>query len=741
MPRAQVMWSVLAVCLLTCGCENSTPEAKAPQDDHAGHSHDESGTPGGADAAKQRSERPQLTVLEGVDSWEGTWVFAPTMMRASRFLWLLRLNQDDQGKWTIEDLANEPLMGKITATDVKITDNQIRLEAKVDNPKAQIKTAKISFEGTLKDGRVFGNVTIGEPPQPIPARLIPTDVESLEEYADFRPEPGMQEFDKASREPDPSHGLWRVAKSMPKSPLALDIYGSLFSQIEKWNFSEEEVRAASTDFSTAAEYWGTRLQGQMEIDAGLALGKARKFISLAEEFLDSGEAHSPKGSPFIELKLKTGRVNTRIARGLVNIRGKDDDAAAAASTDLQSLLKDQPYQPELLLSLAEYMQKTKQIDEAISYYLTLVALPGLEQMALGTRLGAPADDQLPHAALAALWKEKHGSPDGLEAALAEAYDRELTAIQAKIREAATELPAADAGNRTLLVEFFTGAACQPCVATDLALETVLADVPKTEAILLTYHQHLPGPDPLTSSDSEGRGKFYNLQGTPSVFMNGAPIEKLGGPFYPAFIEQNYHTLRSPIDFFLKTSTEVTIEPTAEVVEGKLNVKVAVNGVPEDLMSKVRLRLAIAEDKIDFHAPNGVRRHHMVVRTMLGGVGGKAANKNKVLEYSISMPLAVLKSQQMTYLVQFEHGRRLRFPTKPVDLKPLHLVAFVQNDTTREVLQAAATPVLGELEYPEMRFETPGETPESPPSSEGKDPEETSTEKPAAEESSTEKPAT
>ena len=149
---------------------------------------------------------------------------------------------------------------------------------------------------------MWGTAVMGEPTPPIPARLIPTDAETLADEADSRPEVGQAPFDEATRQPDPAHGLWKAAKANPASPVALEVYGSLFSQIEKWNFTEEEARAAAMDFAKATEHWGARLQGQMEVDAGLSLAKVRKFIDLAEEFLNAGEGRAPKDSPLVRLK-------------------------------------------------------------------------------------------------------------------------------------------------------------------------------------------------------------------------------------------------------------------------------------------------------------------------------------------------------------------------------------------------------------------------------------------------------
>ncbi len=67
---------------------------------------------------------------------------------------------------------------------------------------------------------------------------------------------------------------------------------------------------------------------------------------------------------------------------------------------------------------------------------------------------------------------------------------------------------------------------------------------------------------------------------------------------------------------------------------------------------------------------------------------------------------------MDYLAAIEEGFNYEFTVKPLALDKLHLVAFVQDDSTREVLQAAAIPVTGKLEnlnVPQPKTPTQKET--------------------------------
>ncbi|MBO0696929.1 MAG: hypothetical protein J2P46_00915, partial [Zavarzinella sp.] len=87
-------------------------------------------------------------------------------------------------------------------------------------------------------------------------------------------------------------------------------------------------------------------------------------------------------------------------------------------------------------------------------------------------------------------------------------------------------------DRAVLVELFTGAECEPCVAVDLAVDALGRTYKPTDVVLLRYHQHIPGPDPLVSKDGAARMDFYNKKddekATPQVFISGKAGEAGGG---------------------------------------------------------------------------------------------------------------------------------------------------------------------------------------------------------------------
>ena len=172
-------------------------------------------------------------------------------------------------------------------------------------------------------------------------------------------------------------------------------------------------------------------------------------------------------------------------------------------------------------------------------------------------------------------------------------------------------------------------------------------------------------------------------------------------------ENVFNMTRQAIDSQISEKTEISLKLFANTEDGTLNLSAEVEGL-ENPDENLRLRLVLVEDEIYFQAGNGIRKHEMIVRSMPGGVRGIAPQDGK-LHFSKAIKLSDLKQKLMDYLAAFEEGNNFEFPVKPLALDKLHLVAFVQDDSTREVLQAAAIPVTGKLEYPNVpQPETPAQ---------------------------------
>jgi len=248
-------------------------------------------------------------------------------------------------------------------------------------------------------------------------------------------------------------------------------------------------------------------------------------------------------------------------------------------------------------------------------------------------------------------------------------------------------------DRAMLVEVFTGAECPPCVAVDLAFDGLMKAYKPTDVVLLQYHLHIPGPDPLTSPDSVKRVEEYyadQVRGTPTIFIGGKLGEAGGGP--SAAAEKKYSAFRKQIEEGLEKAPGAKLGLTvAKADKGGFTAKATVSDL-DTPGEKVMLRFALAEERIRYTGGNGLRYHHMVVRAMPGGVKGFPLTK-KTGEQTVTFDPEALRKELSKYLdnAAKEDGP-FPHPDRPLSLKNLKLVAFIQDDATREILQAVQVDV-------------------------------------------------
>ena len=240
-----------------------------------------------------------------------------------------------------------------------------------------------------------------------------------------------------------------------------------------------------------------------------------------------------------------------------------------------------------------------------------------------------------------------------------------------------------------MVEMFTGAGCPPCVAGDLALGGVEKMLPAPNFIAVRYHQHIPVPDPLTVSAGEERLGYYNGRGTPMVTINGRETEGIGGGIFHT--EARYQQLYPRIKNLLSQISLVKLELKASLEGDVIKIQAEANNIPE-LRKNAKLRLLIVDPLIKFPAHNGIRFHEMIVRDAPGGIAGVEV-KQGTAQIKIDRSITKLQKEILDGLKKYEENRSITFDFLPLELKRVRVIAFVQDDDTREILQAAISPVL------------------------------------------------
>jgi hypothetical protein len=252
-------------------------------------------------------------------------------------------------------------------------------------------------------------------------------------------------------------------------------------------------------------------------------------------------------------------------------------------------------------------------------------------------------------------------------------------------------------DRVVLVELFTGAQCPPCVAADKAFDALDKTYKPGEVVFLEYHEHIPGPDPLTNAGAEARFRYYFGMmggGTPGIFFAGQDLAGGGGDEFDA--PEKYDDYVEAINPLLEQAANGVVKATAKQTGSKVEITAEASGVDAKSDANIRLRVALVEDKVEYKGTNGIPEYHHVVRDMPGGVTGIAV-KDGGAKQSVTVDLDDLKKGLKKYLDEYVKENEAKFPGKvpEVELKNLRVVAFLQNDKTKEVLQATQVDVKGE----------------------------------------------
>jgi hypothetical protein len=286
------------------------------------------------------------------------------------------------------------------------------------------------------------------------------------------------------------------------------------------------------------------------------------------------------------------------------------------------------------------------------------------------------------AALEAIYRKQHGgSLAGLDGLLDDAYRRRFpNPVRVSPYRAST-----NRSGRTVLAELFTGSGCGPCAAADLAFDAAMLRYPRQDVAVVMYHQHVPRPDPMANPDSVARYREYNAPGVPTYAIDGKTTSDGGPREAAAYI---YGRFAPDIERALEMPAEASLKLDASLAGDSVRVTAAV-GLANRAAKGLKLRIVLVEKALRFNGENGIRFHPMVARAIAGfDLAGDAP------AIAHSFPLDAIGAALKAYLDEYEaaghRGQPFRFPQKKDQIQraDLAVVAFVQDEATRHVLQAA-----------------------------------------------------
>jgi hypothetical protein len=691
------IWGIvllISVAMAGSGCSSeskSEPDAKSGQT-AAGDNPiaDLAATAAGAQSTHLLSENvPKRTSLEG------RWVL----------LFFERMSGTEEPAALVEILKN-PKDSKLRAIvkgfgttllnprlrQASVTGNTVRLA--VEMTVQTMSNGRPAGQGTkmldilleLRDGIVRGSAQF-DTLESVVVMMVPTELDNIQELkSQLLPEAADLQLPKESTPQQFLEKLVSFVHAHPDSPLTVEMYPIIFRGAGTLKMDAPTLEAEANKYAEAAERWSSRLGMKARIDAatGLVATGYLPEVSLKQIEICNSKL-TEETIPVWKQLLEDLKLAATSNQAMTNIRSGTPEEKAKAAEVLKKQLELSPYNPIAVLELAQYDEQLGKKQEALHGYAQLAVLPMFDVVLNEAWKQAGEEHAPPLKTAQTLWKNLHGDKlDGLDAYLAEVYTKSMPKWKGK-----PVVPRAQqADNRVVLCELFTGTNCSYCVAADLAFAQVLETYKSSEVIALQYHEHIPQPDPLANGDTEQRFQFYFPErgGTPTFTISGAPAQA-GGLLHQT--DDVYKAIRGLIDNMLRRKTSVRIQLKAEPKDGVVAVTAEAEGsfAPTD---PVRLRLVLAEEHVAVRGSNGIREHEMVVRAMPGGSGGVELKQGK-LRYEGKVDLKVIRQQLDDYLRAYEEAQKTTFPAKPLDLSHLHLVAFVQNDQTKEIYQAATIP--------------------------------------------------
>ncbi len=226
--------------------------------------------------------------------------------------------------------------------------------------------------------------------------------------------------------------------------------------------------------------------------------------------------------------------------------------------------------------------------------------------------------------------------------------------------------------RLQLFEEFTGENCGPCAQTNPALNALLHDAAnETKIVAIKYQSPIPSAGPIYNSyklPSDNRLAYYQVNSAPNGRHNGQLFAtSTTAPGHPYYFSQD------DIDASAAVTSPFDLTVTHQISPGYDSIYVTVNAKATGAVSgDLKLRVAVIENFITFTTPpgsNGEKVFEDVCRKMLPDPNGSA------------MPgtLAVNDEFNVSFAWKLD---------KIYDLTQVAVVAFIQDDNTQDVHQAA-----------------------------------------------------
>jgi hypothetical protein len=194
-----------------------------------------------------------------------------------------------------------------------------------------------------------------------------------------------------------------------------------------------------------------------------------------------------------------------------------------------------------------------------------------------------------------------------------------------LQDPSPQPPVTDTLKKKVIIEFFTNAGCNPCIAAHNYLDAIHEELGQTirdsNVIILSYHTRYPFiGDVLYLANvphNQGRSNYYGVTFTPQGKLNGVDMGQ--------FSESNW-TAQFNAQLLTNEFLQVDLSNTfnAAIDSGTVTINTTlINALPS---SEHSLHVVITENNIPYpNAPNGITSPDDVMRFMITGLDGEVTS--------------------------------------------------------------------------------------------------------------------
>ncbi len=233
--------------------------------------------------------------------------------------------------------------------------------------------------------------------------------------------------------------------------------------------------------------------------------------------------------------------------------------------------------------------------------------------------------------------------------------------------------------KAVVVEHFTNTRCSVCASRNPGFYTNLSN--QNNVLHIAIHPSSPYSNCLLNKhnkeENDARTNFYGIYGaTPRLVIQGQVIDGTA--------DYDNQSLFTP--FLQQTSPIQITTAIADDSATMLKVQVTLKTIAAHSLGNLLLTTSVVEELLNYVGPNGEQQQHDVFRKSCFGVNGQSFNAPAAIGDSIVFTASIAKHNEW-------------------DLSQLYALSMVQEDLSKQMVQAARSPRLmpytGIAESPEM----------------------------------------